>query len=55
MTVTGKLVVIENILHALDDIGYPQEHAINRAVDQIDPVRLSHPMMHIARTSRGKK
>ena len=41
--------VIENVLHALDDINYPQEHAITRAADLIDQVRLSHRMMHIAR------
>ena len=35
--------VIENVLHALDDINYPQEHAINRAADLIDEVRLSAP------------
>src|SRR5512136_1193030 len=28
--------VIENVLHALDDIEYPQEKAINRAADLID-------------------
>ena len=45
--------VIENVLHALDDIRYPQEHAINRAADLIDQVRLSHRMMHIARDLSG--
>ncbi len=45
--------VIENVLHALDDINYPQEHAINRAADLIDLVRLSHRMMHIARDLSG--
>ena len=45
--------VIENVLHALDDIDYPQEHAINRAADLIDQVRLSHRMMHIARDLSG--
>ena len=45
--------VIENVLHALDDISYPQEHAINRAADLIDQVRLSHRMMHIARDLSG--
>ena len=28
--------VIENVLHALDDINYPQDLAINRAADLID-------------------
>ncbi|HUU74629.1 MAG TPA: methyl coenzyme M reductase system, component A2, partial [Methanoregulaceae archaeon] len=45
--------VIENVLHALDDIEYPQENAINRAVELIDQVRLSHRMMHIARDLSG--
>ena len=45
--------VIENILHALDDIRYPQELAIGRAADLIDQVRLSHRMMHIARDLSG--
>ena len=47
--------VIENVLHALDDINYPQEHAINRAADLIDQVRLSHRMMHIARDLSGAR
>jgi methyl coenzyme M reductase system subunit A2 len=45
--------VIENVLHALDDIEYPQEKAINRAADLIDQVKLSHRMMHIARDLSG--
>jgi len=45
--------VIENVLHALDDINYPQEHTIGRAADLIDQVRLSHRMMHIARDLSG--
>ena len=45
--------VIENVLHALDDIRYPPEHAINRAADLIDQVKLSHRMMHIARDLSG--
>jgi methyl coenzyme M reductase system subunit A2 len=45
--------VVENILRALDDINYPPESAINRAVDLIDQVRLSHRMMHIARDLSG--
>jgi len=45
--------VIENVLHALDDIDYPQDQAINRAADLIDQVRLSHRMMHIARDLSG--
>ncbi|MFA5221408.1 MAG: methyl coenzyme M reductase system, component A2 [Methanoregula sp.] len=45
--------VIENVLHALDDINYPQEQAVTRAADLIDQVRLSHRMMHIARDLSG--
>ena len=45
--------VIENVLHALDDIRYPPELAIGRAADLIDQVRLSHRMMHIARDLSG--
>jgi methyl coenzyme M reductase system subunit A2 len=49
----GNDRVIENVLHALDDIDYPQDKAINRAADLIDQVRLSHRMMHIARDLSG--
>jgi methyl coenzyme M reductase system subunit A2 len=49
----GNDRVIENILHALDDIDYPQEKAISRAADLVDQVRLSHRMMHIARDLSG--
>lgn len=45
--------VIENVLRALDDIGYPAEKSIGRAADLIDQVRLSHRMMHIARDLSG--
>ena len=45
--------VIENVLHALSDIGYPSEKAVNRAADLLDEVRLSHRMMHIARDLSG--
>ncbi|MEM2124008.1 MAG: methyl coenzyme M reductase system, component A2 [Methanolinea sp.] len=49
----GNDRVIENVLHALDDIDYPQDKAINRAADLLDQVRLSHRMMHIARDLSG--
>ncbi|MDD1720047.1 MAG: ATP-binding cassette domain-containing protein, partial [Methanoregulaceae archaeon] len=49
----GNDRVIENVLHALDDIDYPQEKSINRAADLLDQVRLSHRMMHIARDLSG--
>ncbi|MEA2034635.1 MAG: methyl coenzyme M reductase system, component A2 [Euryarchaeota archaeon] len=45
--------VIENVLHALADIKYPNEKAVNRAADLLDEVRLSHRMMHIARDLSG--
>ena len=45
--------VIENVLRALDDIGYPAEKSVGRAADLIDQVRLSHRMMHIARDLSG--
>lgn len=49
----GNDRVIENVLHALDDINYPSEKSINRAADLLDQVRLSHRMMHIARDLSG--
>jgi methyl coenzyme M reductase system subunit A2 len=49
----GNDRVIENVLKALDDMGYPPEHSINRAADLIDRVRLTHRMMHIARDLSG--
>ena len=49
----GNDRVIENVLHALDDVGYPSEKAIGRAADLLDEVRLSHRMMHIARDLSG--
>ncbi|HIH27746.1 MAG TPA: methyl coenzyme M reductase system, component A2 [Methanoregulaceae archaeon] len=49
----GNDRVIENVLHALDDINFPSDKAINRAADLLDQVRLSHRMMHIARDLSG--
>lgn len=49
----GNDRVIENVLHALDDIEYPSERAVTRAADLLDRVRLSHRMMHIARDLSG--
>ncbi|MBP1928490.1 methyl coenzyme M reductase system subunit A2 [Methanolinea mesophila] len=49
----GNDRVIENVLHALDDVGYPSEHAVPRAADLLDSVRLAHRMMHIARDLSG--
>jgi len=49
----GNDRVIENVLHALDDIGYPAERAIGHAADLLDEVKLSHRMMHIARDLSG--
>ncbi len=49
----GNDRVIDNVLRALDDIGYPPAKAIGRAADLIDQVHLSHRMMHIARDLSG--
>jgi methyl coenzyme M reductase system subunit A2 len=49
----GNDRVIENVLHALDDVGFPSEQAVPRAADLLDRVRLSHRMMHIARDLSG--
>ena len=49
----GNERVIDNVLKALDDSGYPASDAINRAADLIDQVHLSHRMMHIARDLSG--
>ena len=49
----GNDRVIENVLHALDDVGYAGEKAVGRAADLLDEVRLSHRMMHIARDLSG--
>ena len=45
--------VIENVMHALDDIHYPSENAINRASELLENVRLTHRMTHIARDLSG--
>jgi len=49
----GNDRVIDNVLHALDDVGYPPGKAVGRAADLIDQVHLSHRMMHIARDLSG--
>jgi methyl coenzyme M reductase system subunit A2 len=49
----GNDRVIENVLHALDEIDYPLDKSIIRAADLIDQVKLSHRMMHIARDLSG--
>ncbi len=49
----GNDRVIENILHALDDISYPPEKSVNRAADLLERVRMTHRMMHIARDLSG--
>ena len=49
----GNDRVIDNVLKALDDIGYPSGKAVTRAADLIDQVHLSHRMMHIARDLSG--
>ena len=49
----GNDRVIENVLHALDDVDYAEDKKITRAADLIDQVSLSHRMMHIARDLSG--
>jgi len=49
----GNDRVIENVLYALDDAGYPQEEAIGRAAELLERVKLPHRMMHIARDLSG--
>lgn len=49
----GNDRVIDNVLRALEDIGYPPKKAVGRAADLIDQVHLSHRMMHIARDLSG--
>jgi methyl coenzyme M reductase system subunit A2 len=49
----GNDRVIENVLYALDDAGYPQEEAIARAAELLERVKLPHRMMHIARDLSG--
>jgi methyl coenzyme M reductase system subunit A2 len=49
----GNDRVIENVLHALDDSGCPQEEAIGRAAELLERVKLPHRMMHIARDLSG--
>jgi len=49
----GNDRVIENVMRALDDIGYSADDVVTRAADLVDQVRLSHRMMHIARDLSG--
>ena len=49
----GNDRVIENVMRALDDIGYSADDVVSRAADLVDQVRLSHRMMHIARDLSG--
>ncbi len=49
----GNDRVIENVIKALEDTGYPAAKAVSRAADLLDEVRLSHRMMHIARDLSG--
>jgi methyl coenzyme M reductase system subunit A2 len=49
----GNDRVIENVLHALDDIRYPPEQSVNRAAELLERVRMTHRMMHIARDLSG--
>ena len=45
--------VIENIIQALDDIGYPSGKEIERAIDLLEKVKLGHRMTHVARDLSG--
>lgn len=45
--------VIENVMHALDDVGYPSSKAIERAIDLLEEVKLGHRMTHVARDLSG--
>jgi methyl coenzyme M reductase system subunit A2 len=49
----GNDRVIENVLHALDDAGYPADNAVTRAAELLERVKLPHRMMHIARDLSG--
>jgi len=49
----GNDRVIENVIRALEDTGYPSGKVVTRAADLLDEVRLSHRMMHIARDLSG--
>ena len=49
----GNDRVIDNVIRALEDVGYPPEKVISRAADLVDEVHLSHRMMHIARDLSG--
>lgn len=49
----GNDRVIENVMHALDDIGYLPEQSVNRAAELLERVRMTHRMMHIARDLSG--
>jgi len=49
----GNDRVIENVLHALDDIRYPPDQSVNRAAELLERVRMTHRMMHIARDLSG--
>ena len=45
--------VIDNVLHALDDVRYPSEKAIDRAIDLLEEVKLGHRLTHVARDLSG--
>jgi len=45
--------VIDNVLRALEERNTPSAKMIDRAIDLIDDVNLSHRMMHIARDLSG--
>ncbi|HJJ35784.1 MAG TPA: ATP-binding cassette domain-containing protein, partial [Methanocorpusculum sp.] len=45
--------VIDNVLHALDDVNYPSDKAIGRAIDLLEEVKLGHRLTHVARDLSG--
>ncbi|HJJ32894.1 MAG TPA: methyl coenzyme M reductase system, component A2 [Methanocorpusculum sp.] len=45
--------VIDNVLRALEDVNYPSDKAINRAIDLLEEVRLGHRLTHVARDLSG--
>ena len=45
--------VIDNVMRALDDVNYPADKAINRAIDLLEEVRLGHRLTHVARDLSG--
>ena len=45
--------VIDNVMRALDDVNYPADKAIGRAIDLLEEVHLGHRLTHVARDLSG--